>query len=46
MVVPATVDALRPVAVATGAGSPTGIGFACAQALAPTRALSQSRSRR
>ena len=39
MVVPATVDALRPVAVVTGAGSPTGIGFACAQALAPTHAL-------
>jgi 3-oxoacyl-[acyl-carrier protein] reductase len=28
-----------PVAVVTGAGSPTGIGFACAQALAPTHAL-------
>jgi 3-oxoacyl-[acyl-carrier protein] reductase len=39
MVVPATVDASRPVAVVTGAGSPTGIGLACAQALAPTLAL-------
>lgn len=29
----------RPVAVVTGAGSPTGIGFACAQALAPTHEL-------
>src|SRR6185436_11097597 len=37
--VPATADASRPVAVVTGAGSPTGIGFACAHALAPTHTL-------
>ena len=37
--VPATTDAPRPVAVVTGAGSPTGIGFACAQALAQTHSL-------
>ena len=30
---------MRPVAVVTGAGSSTGIGFACAQALAATHAL-------
>lgn len=37
--VAAASGASRPVAVVTGAGSPTGIGFACAQALAPTHAL-------
>lgn len=39
MMVPATDEASMPVAVITGAGSPTGIGFASARALAPTHAL-------
>ncbi|WNG82074.1 SDR family NAD(P)-dependent oxidoreductase [Mycobacterium sp. ITM-2016-00316] len=39
MMVPTAADGSRPVAVVTGAGSPTGIGFACARALAPTHAL-------
>jgi 3-oxoacyl-[acyl-carrier protein] reductase len=37
--VPARNDAPMPVAVITGAGSPTGIGFASARALAPTHSL-------
>jgi 3-oxoacyl-[acyl-carrier protein] reductase len=37
--VAATAQMSRPVAVVTGAGSATGIGFACAHALAPTHAL-------
>lgn len=39
MTVSTAADGPRPVAVVTGAGSPTGIGFACAQALAPTHSL-------
>lgn len=34
-----TMDTARPVAVVTGAGSPTGIGLACAKALAATHRL-------